>query len=57
MTKTFFYLDIINNLLTKLVTEENPKGPEIIGVSLATGKTLKGSFYLDIINDTKLIKA
>ena len=61
-----FYLYIINNLLTKLVTGENSKGLEIIGislatgetskglatiaVSLATGKTSKGSFYLDTYN-------
>ena len=60
-----FYLDINNNLLTKLVTGETSKGPETIAVSLATGetskgpatvavllatgKTSKGSFYLDII--------
>ena len=41
-------------------------GPETIAVSWATGETSKGlatgktserSFYLNIINDTKLIKA
>ena len=38
-------------------TGETSKGLATVAVSLATGKTSERSFYLNIINDTKLIKA
>ena len=44
-------------IAVSLLTWEISKGPETIAVSLETEKTSKGSLYLDIINDTKLIKA